>query len=507
MKKRLIFDPSSLERTLIEPIEKEKFWSFNEINEEQWVALCGEPMKTKYSLFGLWGSPQKIDVALLDEMEPKIHVFELKCPEAKFPSIAKAYPAAIRLERAAYDLFGLKAEGSFDNRPWLDHGKWSVRFPLGDVHPSAEEKPYIFFPTKGESLHQIPVGPVHAGIIEPGHFRFTMAGEIVVRMEERLGYTHKGIESLFLDQPIERGAEIAGRISGDSTVAYAYGYALAAEEALGIVPPPRASWLRALMAELERMANHFGDIGAICNDAAFPRILSRCAILREKILRSAQCCFGHRLMMDRIVPGGVKEDLQAEGAKAIQELIKEIREEISCLKDFYDSKNSLQDRMVGTGILSKEAAKLFAAGGFIGRASGRHFDVRKFFPYCPYDQLSFDVPVLEDGDVNARVWIRILEIEQSIKLLEQILEGLPLGSLYQDGSDRESGKGLAVVESFRGDLLIWVEIDKKKISRCHPRDPSWFQWPLLEEVISGAIVADFPLCNKSFNCSYSGHDL
>ncbi|ACD82572.1 Formate hydrogenlyase subunit 5 [Methylacidiphilum infernorum V4] len=508
MKKLTSSSPSSGLLTRVEPREKEKFWSFEEIEEKRWLALGREPLKTEFSLFGLWGAPQTVYLALLDRGGSKISLFGLQVPEGKFPSVAVAYPSAARLERALYDLFGLQAQGSLDSRPWLDHGKWGVRFPMGDSYPDGEEKLYSFFPARGESLHQVPVGPVHAGIIEPGHFRFTMSGEIVVRMEERLGYTHKGIESLFSGASIDKGMEIAGRISGDSTVAYAYGYALAVEEALGISPPPRAEWIRALMAELERMANHFGDVGAICNDAAFPRILSRCALLREKILRCAQSCFGHRLMRDKIVVGGVKEDLNAEGLSRIRELLETIKEEVVCLKDFYDSKNSLQDRTVGTGVLDRRLAELFGAGGFIGRASGRNFDSRKAFAYKPYDSLSFEVPVLEDGDVNARVWIRILEIEQSVKLLEQILEGMPPGSICAERIGGEgSGKGLSVVESFRGDILTWIEIYNGKIIRCHPRDPSWFQWPLLEKVIVGGVIADFPLCNKSFNCSYSGHDL
>jgi Ni,Fe-hydrogenase III large subunit len=361
----------------------------------------------------------------------------------------------------------------------------------------------------GESLHQIPVGPVHAGIIEPGHFRFTANGETVVRLEERLGYVHKGIESLMVKASVEKGARLAGRTSGDSTVGYAIAFARAVEAALQLKVPPRAVWLRALMAELERIANHFGDIGAICNDASFSLIHAQCGILRERVLRATRGAFGHRLMMDRVVPGGVTEDLSSDGAANLRSLLENVRHNFPELIEIYDNTASLQDRTVGTGYLSPSLAREFGAGGYIGRASGRPFDTRKAIAYPPYGELDFEVPVRDDGDVNARVWLRIREIEQSLRLIEQILEQLPHSQLRTElGKPNQVREGLGIVEGFRGDILVWVRLGEGgQIERCHLRDPSWFQWPLLEAAIEGNIVADFPLCNKSFNCSYSGHDL
>ena len=362
---------------------------------------------------------------------------------------------------------------------------------------------------EGEDLHQIPVGPVHAGIIEPGHFRFTANGETVVRLEQRLGYVHKGTDGLMIGATLDKGAKLASRTSGDSTVAYALAFAQAVESALQISVPERAVWLRALMAELERLANHFGDIGAICNDASFSLIYAECGILRERTLRAAHACFGHRLMMDRIVPGGVTDDLGEGGIDALRELLETVRTSFPGVVELYDNTASLQDRTVTTGYLAPTLARAFGAGGYVGRASGRAFDARKAVGYAPYDQLEFEAPVRDDGDVNARVWIRIREVEQSLRLIDQILERLPEGRIHSDraksGGTRE---GLALVEAFRGDVLIYVRIGEDGlIERCHMRDASWFQWPLLEVAIEGNIVADFPLCNKSFNCSYSGHDL
>jgi len=267
--------------------------------------------------------------------------------------------------------------------------------------------------------------------------------------------------------------------------------------------------LRALMAELERLANHFGDIGAICNDASFTLMHAQTGILRERVLRAADACFGHRLMMDVIVPGGIARDIAPEGPTAIRMLSAEIRKVFPRLIELYDNTASLQDRTVATGIVKPDYARRFGAGGYVGRAAGRAFDARRNLAYAPYDQLSFEVPVLEASDVNARVWIRIREVEQSLSLIDQILDRLPAGAIAVPLEPVGTAcEGMAIIEAFRGDLLVWIRLDsERRVSRCHLRDPSWFQWPLLEASIEDNIVADFPLCNKSFNCSYSGADL
>jgi Ni,Fe-hydrogenase III large subunit len=332
-----------------------------------------------------------------------------------------------------------------------------------------------------------------------------------VRLEARLGYVHKGIERLMQGASLQRAAALAGRVSGDSTVAYALAFARAVEAAHGIQVPQRAVWLRALMAELERLANHFGDIGAICNDAAFAMMHAQCGHLREEVLRVADWCFGHRLMMDRVVPGGVRGDLFSGGNVLVRSLVDEIRHRFPELIELYDNTASLQDRTVGTGVLSPQLARQYGCGGYVGRASGCTADARRAPGYAPYDVLRFEVPVRQDGDVDARVWIRVLEIEQSLALIDQLLDRLPPGPIAQPLGALcapEAREGMALVESFRGDVLVWVRMGAAgAIERCHLRDPSWFQWPLLEAAIEGNIVADFPLCNKSFNCSYSGHDL
>jgi Ni,Fe-hydrogenase III large subunit len=491
-------------------VDTHRPWPRVIVSADAWRAAIQRLVDARATMLGLWGDAGAVHIALTEEPSTEIAVFTLECTDGKFPSVGSLHPPAIRLERAIRDLYGLKPIGLPDTRPWLDLGFWGVTQPLGRARKTrGSQAPYSFLPVEGEGLHQIPVGPVHAGIIEPGHFRFTANGETVVRLEERLGYVHKGIESLMRGASLEQGARLAGRISGDSTVAYAFAFAQAVETALDIEVPPRGVWLRALMAELERLANHFGDIGAICNDAAFSLIYAECGMLRERVLRTAQTSFGHRLMMDRIVPGGVTRDLDSDGLARLGSLIEFVQRSFPEIVEIYDNTASLQDRTVATGYLAPTLARSFGAGGYVGRASGRPFDTRKAFPYPPYDMLEFEAPVRDDGDVNARVWIRVREVEQSLKLIQQILEQVPSGPVRTEFAKAgEVREALGMVEGFRGDILVSVRITGDgMIERCHLRDPSWFQWPLLEAAIEGNIVADFPLCNKSFNCSYSGHDL
>jgi Ni,Fe-hydrogenase III large subunit len=488
--------------------ERHRPWPRALVGEEGWRQAIDQLATRRLVLLGLWGDAPMVHMALFDEPTGEVAVINYSCKSGKYPSVGGQHPPAIRFERAIQDLFGLEAVDAPDLRPWLDLGFWNVRHPLGKKAAARKQVAYQFLPTEGEGLHQIPVGPVHAGIIEPGHFRFTANGEHVVRLEQRLGWVHKGIESLMEGATLEQAAKFAARTSGDSTVAYAFAFAQAAEAAMQINAPARASYLRALMAELERLANHFGDIGAICNDASFSLMQAQCAILRERTLRVAEVGFGHRLMMDVIVPGGLSRDIAPKGLAEAAALVATVRSIFPDLIELYDNTASLQDRTVTTGIVKPELVAQFGAGGYVGRASGRSFDARRAFAYAPYDRLSFDVPVRDEGDVNARVWIRIREVEQSLSLIEQILNVIPNGAIEAPLGRAKACEGLAIAEAFRGDVLVWLKLNANgRVARCHLRDASWFQWPLLETAIEGNIVADFPLCNKSFNCSYAGHDL
>jgi Ni,Fe-hydrogenase III large subunit/Ni,Fe-hydrogenase III component G len=494
---------------------------FARVSADEWTEAARQVHESAGRLVALWGADERdvgrgFSVHAAYATGEGLAVLHLPLPAARpsYPDLSGLFAPAGRMQRAAYDLLGIVAEGANDTRPWLRHGAWrGDEFPLRrDFDPSAPREPahapYPFVRVEGDGVHEIAVGPIHAGVIEPGHFRFSVVGEKVLRLEERLGYTHKGIDRRFGDFTVAEGYRLAGRCSGDSTVAYAWAYAQAAESALAIVVPPRARWLRALMLEAERIANHLGDLGALGNDAAFGFALAQFSRLREDWLRLSGDVFGHRMMMDRIVPGGVICDLSAAGAAELRALLDETRRVFPRLVDLYDNTASLQDRTAGTGILREDLARQFGAGGYVGRASGRAFDARKRPGYPPYDRLDFAMATFDGGDVNARVWVRIREVEQSLDLVEQILRGMPLGPIKTDvRAGMKPAEGMALVEGFRGDVLVWLRIENGRVARAHLRDPSWFQWPLLEAAIEGNIVADFPLCNKSFNCSYSGHDL
>ena len=490
------------------PVAGHRPWPRYQLDAAGWRRLAEQMTVSNWEILAEWGEPAEVHVLLRGEDSGTIAVASHLCPDGAFFALGQVRPAAIRLERAIRDLWGLVPEGLEDQRPWLDHGAWGVSHPLGRPRRyDGPRRPYHFLSAEGEGLHQIPVGPVHAGVIEPGHFRFHCQGETVVRLEERLGYTHKGIAGLVTGKPIAEAARIVGRVSGDATVAYAVAFARAVEAALGLEIPARAHWLRALLAELERIANHLFDVGAICNDAAFAIMLSHMGVLRERMLAVHQSLFGHRLLMDRVVPGGVAVDIDDTDRKVITRLLHDLRKGVRKASALYDQTPSLLDRTTGTGVLSGTLAHRFGVSGFVGRASSRAVDARRMPGYPPYDDLDFTVPVLAEGDVHARLQIRLAEIRESLLLIEQILARLPAGETRVPLPLR-AGEGVALVESFRGEVAVWVRVTETgKVARCHPHDPSWFQWPLLEAAIDGNIVADFPLCNKSFNCSYSGHDL
>jgi len=478
------------------------------VSEKQWTGLVRGCVEGLHDLSSLWFDSDRVLMALITRDACVKVIASLECNHGHYPSVGQWHPPAIRLERAMRDLHGVTPEGLPDDRPWLDHGVWPRRKDEGLKKKNPTRSRYAFLPVEGEGLHEVPVGPVHAGIIEPGHFRFTVNGEVVVRLEERLGYVHRGIEKLISGKPIAQAAKIIARISGDSTVAYAFAFARAVEAATATEVPSRAVLLRAIMAELERISHHINDFGGICNDASAVAIQAHCSLLREQILATCARCFGHRLMMDQIVPGGVGVDLEKEAIAELRRLLAACKSGLQQAVHVYDESPSLLDRTVSTGHVRGEFVSQFAAGGFVGRASGRNFDCRRDIAYPPYDSLEFDVPVRQEGDVNARAWLRVDEAYQSLAMLEQLLGRLQPGSIDAGLTAAKKGEGAALVEGFRGDIFMSVRLDEKgNIARCHARDASWFQWPLLEAAIEGNIIADFPLCNKSFNCSYAGHDM
>lgn len=434
------------------------------------------------------------------------------------PSHTPVYPAANRPERHARDLFGLVFSDHPDPRRWTRHQAWGEgEYPLRYDFPAHSEgkgetlpdSDYPFFQAEGSGVYEIPVGPVHAGIIEPGHFRFQAVGETVLNLEERLGYVHKGIEKLAEGRTPEALARLAGRVSGDTTVAHAWAACQAMERAAGVTVSPRALAIRAVLAERERIANHLGDIGAICNDVGFAFAQMQCSRLREEWLRGNRSVFGHRLLMDRIMPGGVWRGLTPQCAQLLLAGNAVLREELDQLLPILDDHPSLEDRLLGTGVLPAETAVTLGVVGYLGKASGQDHDLRRDHAYAPYDRLAVNSPCLQAGDVAARVQVRAAEIRDSLALLDRLLKRLPSGEPRTEWQQPADGaEGLGLVEGWRGEIVAHVRFGADgRIARFFPRDPSWLNWPALEQLIHGNIVPDFPVCNKSVNGSYSGQDL
>jgi Ni,Fe-hydrogenase III large subunit len=431
---------------------------------------------------------------------------------ADYPGLQELFPVASRLQRAAADLSGVMSSDP-DTRPWLRHAAWPAAFhPLRDAQlpPSDPAAPdYEFVRVEGEGVHEIAVGPVHAGIIEPGHFRFSVVGEKVLRLEERLGYAHKGIERRFTELTLSQGHRLAARICGDSAAAFSWAYCQAAEGLAAIEVPARAHWLRALALELERIANHVGDLGALANDAGFAFGLAQFSRLKEQLLRSIEQALGQRYLMDFIQPGGTRSDLSGEGPLVLRECIAQLVAETQRLREIFDDHAGVRDRFVGAGIVSPTLARRLGMIGLAGRASGQAFDLRTDLPHPPYDQLLPRKIVRDAGDVAARVAARFDELFESCRLVRELLERAPAGahaSAFVEPA--EAAFGLGLIEGWRGPVLIALATSAGgTIRRCHAHDPSWQNWPVLEHAIIDNIVPDFPLINKSFNLAYSGHDL
>ena len=434
------------------------------------------------------------------------------------PSQTHIFPAANRTERHIQDMFGIVFSNLTDTRNWTRHQAWSESdyplrkdFPVEGINVPDITPPdsfYSFFQAQGTGVYEIPVGPVHASIIEPGHFRFQAVGETILNLEKHLGYVHKGIEKIAEGRNAQQLARLAGRVSGDSTVAHTWAACMAMEKANYVHVPERAIMIRAIMAERERIINHVWDIAAICNDVGFAFPYFQLGRLREDWLRTNYTLFGHRLMMDCIIPGGVSTDLND-----IELQLKEIHtlsRELKDIENILEQHAGLEDRLVTTGILKPPLAAQLGCLGYVGKASGQDYDTRHDAPYAPYDQFNIDVPVFETGDVAARMQVRLKEIHISLSLLEHMLSKLPRteGIAIDWKMPFENAEGLGIVEGWRGEIITYVRFGEQgTISRYYPRDPSWLNWPALELLIRGNIVPDFPVCNKSVNGSYSGCDL
>lgn len=451
---------------------------------------------------------------------PKENLFfipfiELKNTE-EFQSITKDIHEASGYERKIKTFFGLNPVGHPNSRPMLLHENWpSNKFPLRKDYnwqerPVEADNYYEFQKVKGEGIYEIPVGPVHAGIIEPGHFRFSVAGEEIILLEPKLGYKHKGTEKLFEVLPTEEKVRLSERVSGDTSFTHSLAFCQALENLADIEVPERAKYLRVIFSEMERLANHFNDIGFIMLDTGFSFGGSNGARLREIIMQWNERLTGSRFLRGVNAIGGVTKDILSEFKDKFLPEIKNLRKDYKEVIEISENSSSLLNRLEETGKLDRQLAVDHGVIGVAGRGIGLEHDARIEYPYAAYDKLKFDMALEKDGDVRARLYVRVKEVFSSMKIIEDALNNLPDGEIKNNKNIifRKSGLAVGITEGWRGDIVYFVITDKEgNISRVDVRDPSFINWTVLGYAGKGNVVPDFPLINKSFNLSYSGNDL
>lgn len=428
--------------------------------------------------------------------------------QPRVPSLAALSFPASRFEREIHDLFGVEPVGHPAPRRLVLHQHWPAGwYPMRhDAPPTApmtdDTGSYPFVEVQGPGVYEIPVGPVHAGVIEPGHFRFSVVGETIIKMKARLWFVHKGVERLFEGRDVGSAVELAEKISGDSAVGHSLAYCRAVEEALGMTVSPRAEELRAVLLELERLYNHVADIGALCNDVGFGLAQARALTLRERLLKLNRRVTGHRLLRGGTAVGGARVvEMPRRGE------LDEIGEEFVDLVSVARGQGTVMDRFQGTGVLHLDDVEEMGVVGVAARASGSTYDAR--FAHPAGVPLAGFAPVrATDGDVHARFGVRVDEVAMSLSLLRDYC-ARP-GELHASGTSSSAarvGSGSGIVEGWRGAIVHRVEVEEGVLTRVKVVDPSFFNWPALAVSLADTIVPDFPLVNKSFNLSYAGNDL
>ena len=471
-------------------------------------AVDHRPHEKRYELCYLF--------TLADPREWLLLAADLLDEDRLFPSITPHIHAAQWYEREIRDMFGLIAEGHPDLRRLVRHEHW----PKG-THPLKKEFPwntvlgrqqgqYAFRHIEGEGVFEVPVGPIHAGIIEPGHFRFSVAGEPIMQLEVRHFWKHRGVEKLFENYALTTAVPLTERVSGDTTVGHSLAYCQAVETLLGLEVPRRARYLRSLFLELERLHNHLGDVGAICNDTAYTLAHAHGSRMKEQIMQLNDRLTGSRFLRGVNCVGGVAVDLEASRFDEVVAELDRLEKDFTELEEIIFANASLTDRLETTGVLNERTAIDHGVMGVVGRASNINRDVRRDHPFAAYDELQVKVALYRYGDVRARMRVRMDEIHESIRLIREVRARIPHGPIMAPPTRAPApGEGaLSAVEGWRGEILYFVMAGEDgAIHRCKVRDPSFVNWPAIQYAVLGNIIPDFPLINKSFNLSYAGNDL
>lgn len=435
----------------------------------------------------------------------------------EFPSITSVIHGALNYEKKIRTLFGLIPLEHPDPRPDVLHENWpGGLFPLRkdfalNTRPELAQGSYSFKQVKGEGIYEIPVGPIHAGIIEPGHFRFSVAGEEIMLLEARLGFTHKGSEKLFESLSLAEKIRLSEKLSGDSSFAHSLAFCQALEQLCEVECSKRSLFLRVVYAELERLANHLGDIAAIMLDAGFSFGGANGSRLREMVLQLNEKITGSRFLRGVNLPGGVTRDLDQSAQVELSGRLDTIHKDFLEVIEIAENSYSLLNRLKTTGRVSREMAEDRGALGLAARACGMAMDARIDYPYAAYGDLkTLEIATAEDGDVYSRFLVRVKEVSNSVKIIQEALRQMPQEAVTFPSVVKLKHDSLAVscVEGWRGDIVYMILTDSGgRISRVAPRDPSFINWSLLGIAGLKNIVPDFPLINKSFNLSYTGNDL
>ena len=461
------------------------------------------------TIFGSLGlSREKRAHYIFDAGEPAYSEIVLPA-DGPLPSIAREVPAAAWHERELHDQYGIELVGQPDPRPLLFHENWPDGvYPMVDRVDAVPRtnREYRFLQVQGEGIAEVAVGPIHAGIIEPGHFRFSVVGDTILHLELRHFYTHKGTEKLFEGRSLLDAAMLAESVSGDNCFAHAVCYCQAVEAACETIVPPRALAVRLIGLEFERLVCHISDVGGLCTDVGFSVAAAYAAGLKESLLQASVKATGTRYWRGIAVPGGLRFDIGPARLAELAQAVAHASGSFAEIARRIVGTPSIQNRFETAGVLTQEAARDLAVVGPVARASGMDLDVRRDHPCGPYGRAPLEIPVTHYGDVMARARTRIAEAAVSSRLIQDAARSIPHGSVLAPVTSPENIQGFSAVESPRGELAYWIQARAGRLTRCHIKSPSFQNWPAMPLAVAGNIIADFPLINKSFNLSYSGCD-
>ncbi len=488
------------------PAEICRPWLRHILRHDEWIALAQAAVAEARVLVALWADTAKVHALFLDPAGLTIIAVSTPAEAGSYPALSPFLPGAALYERMIHDLWGHQATGAADVRPWLDHGHWLLSQPMSTRpgppgQPGQPGVPNYFEP--GDTMI-LPLGPIWGPLDEAAHLRLSVAGPTIRHADALLGFTHKGTLALMRGKSPRIAARFAARLSGDATVAHSVAFSRAVEAAMEVEVPARAVALRIAMMEIERVAVHLDTLAEVGRLADSPIVRSRCSLLRETLVRASDIAFGHRLMMDCAIPGGVAADIAESGSEAILRALGDIASQLSSIRRLHDGA-ALSSRLVGVGRAGGALAASLGVGGVVGRASGYAFDARIGF-VSDYGQFAPRIAVRHDGDAAARQHQRIFEIEESLRLIGAALDYLPDGPVTV-ALPQVSGEGIGCAESVRGDVWHWLRLDHGQIAAVFPRDPGWALWPLAERVLEGAAAEDIDLIRASLALNASGMDL